>query len=127
MPGVGHMVHMPAHICVRVGRYADAAASNVHAIHTDETFIEGQPQPTVYSLAYYPHNIHFLAFVSTMAGRSAQALEASKTLKGKVNMDVARGVGMLQEMVPYHLLPLGAFGRGDDVLPEPLPPADLRF
>ena len=68
MPGAGHMVHMPAHIYVRVGRYADAAASNVHAIHADETFIEGQKPVTVYSLAYYPHNIHFLAFVSTMAG-----------------------------------------------------------
>ena len=81
MPGVGHMVHMPAHIYVRVGRYNDAAASNVHAIHTDETFIEGQKPVTVYSLAYYPHNIHFLAFVSTMAGRSAQALEAARTLE----------------------------------------------
>lgn len=127
MPGVGHMVHMPAHIYVRVGRYADAAASNVHAIHTDETFIEGQPQPTVYSLAYYPHNIHFLAFVSTMAGRSAQALEASKTLTSKVNMEVAKSVGMLQEMVPYHVLTLTSFGRWDDVLAEPLPPSGLRF
>src|ERR1700694_3478742 len=30
MPGEGHMVHMPAHIYVRVGRYKEAAASNVH-------------------------------------------------------------------------------------------------
>src|SRR5688572_9368311 len=127
MPGVGHMVHMPAHIYVRVGRYKDAAASNVHAIHMDETVIEGLPQPTVYSLAYYPHNIHFLAFVSTMAGKSAQAIEAAKTLKSKVNLDVAKSVGMLQEMVPYHVLTLTTFGRWDDVLAEPLPPADLRF
>lgn len=128
MPGEGHMVHMPAHIYVRVGRYADAAASNVHAIHTDETFIEGIKQnPTVYSLAYYPHNIHFLAFVSTMAGRSAQAIEAAKTLKGKINMDVAEGVGMLQEMVPYYTLTLTTFGKWDDVLAEPLPPATMRF
>jgi tetratricopeptide (TPR) repeat protein len=127
MPGVGHMVHMPAHIYVRVGRYKDAASSNVHAIHTDETFIEGIPQPTVYSLAYYPHNIHFLAFVSSMAGKSAQAIEAARTLKSKVNMDVAKSVGMLQEMVPYYVLTLTTFGRWDDVLAEPLPPADLRF
>lgn len=127
MPGVGHMVHMPAHIYVRVGRYKDAAASNVHAIHMDETVIEGLPQPTVYSLAYYPHNIHFLAFVSTMAGKSAQAIEAAKTLKSKVNLDVAKSVGMLQEMVPYHVLTLTTFGRWDDVLAEPLPPAELRF
>jgi hypothetical protein len=127
MPGVGHMVHMPAHIYVRVGRYKDAAQSNVHAIHSDETFIEGQKQPTVYSLAYYPHNIHFLAFVSTMAGKSAQAIEAARTLKAKVNLDVAKSVGMLQEMVPYYVLTLTTFGRWDDVLAEPLPPAEIRF
>jgi tetratricopeptide (TPR) repeat protein len=128
MPGVGHMVHMPAHIYIRVGRYNDAANSNVHAIHTDETFIEGQNHPvTVYSLAYYPHNIHFLAFASTMAGRSAQALEASKTLKSKVNVDVARQVPMLQEMMPYHVLTLTTFGRWDEVLAEPLPPSDIRM
>jgi tetratricopeptide (TPR) repeat protein len=127
MPGVGHMVHMPAHIYIRVGRYSDAAASNVHAIHSDETFIEGQKPVTVYSLAYYPHNIHFLAFASTMAGRSAQALEAARTLQSKVNLDAARGVPMLQEMVPYHVLTLTTFGRWDDILTEPLPPSDIRM
>jgi tetratricopeptide (TPR) repeat protein len=127
MPGVGHMVHMPAHIYIRVGRYNDAAASNVHAIHTDETFIDGQKPVTVYSLAYYPHNIHFLAFASTLAGRSAQALEAARTLKSKVNLDVARQVDMLQEMVPYYVLTLVTFGRWDDVLAEPLPPSDIRM
>jgi len=127
MPGEGHMVHMPAHIYVRVGRYKDAAASNVHAIHTDETFIEGIKQPTVYSLAYYPHNIHFLAFVSSMAGKSAQAIETARTLKSKINMDVALSVGMLQEMVPYYVLTLTTFGKWDEVLAEPLPPAAMRF
>jgi tetratricopeptide (TPR) repeat protein len=120
------MVHMPAHIYIRVGRYKEAAASNVHAIHTDETFIEGQKPTTVYSLAYYPHNIHFLAFASTMSGQSAQALQAARTLKGKVNLDVARQVPMLQEMVPYYIQTLTTFGRWDDVLAEPLPPADIR-
>jgi len=127
MPGAGHIVHMPAHIYIRVGRYNDAAAANVHAIHTDETFIEGQHPTTVYSLAYYPHNIHFLAFASTMAGRSAQAIEAARTLKSKVNLDVARQVAMLQEMVPYYVLTLTTFGRWDDVLAEPLPPSDIRM
>ena len=127
MPGIGHIVHMPAHIYIRVGRYNDAAASNVHAIHTDETFIEGQKPVSVYSLAYYPHNIHFLAFASTMAGRSAQAIEAARTLKSKVNLDVARQVPMLQDMVPYYVLTLTTFGRWDDVLAEPLPPSDIRM
>jgi tetratricopeptide (TPR) repeat protein len=127
MPGEGHMVHMPAHIYIRVGRWNDAVQANQHAIHTDEVFIEGQHPMGVYPLAYYPHNIHFLAFASTMAGRSVQAIEASNTLTSKVNLDAARQVGMLQEMLPYHALTLTTFGKWDDVLAEPLPPADIRF
>ena len=127
MPGEGHMVHMPAHIYIRVGRWSEAVEANQHAIHSDEAFIEGQHPMGVYPLAYYPHNIHFLAFASTMAGRSAQAIEASQTLTSKVNLDAARQVGMLQEMLPYHALTLTTFGKWDAVLAEPLPPSDLRF
>jgi tetratricopeptide (TPR) repeat protein len=127
MPGEGHMVHMPAHIYIRVGRWNDAIEANQHAIHSDEMFIEGQHPVGVYPLAYYPHNIHFLAFASTMAGRSAQAIEASNTLTSKVNLDAARQVGMLQEMLPYHALTLTTFGKWDEVLAQPLPPEDIRF
>jgi tetratricopeptide (TPR) repeat protein len=127
MPGEGHMVHMPAHIYIRVGRWSDAVQANQHAIHTDEVFIEGQHPRGVYPLAYYPHNIHFLAFASTMAGRSAQAIEASNTLTSKVNLEAARQVGLLQEMLPYHALTLTTFGRWDEVLGESLPPEDIRF
>jgi tetratricopeptide (TPR) repeat protein len=127
MPGEGHMVHMPAHIYIRVGRWNDAVKANQHAIHDDEVFIEGQKPVGVYPLAYYPHNIHFLAFASTMAGRSAQAIEASQTLTSKVNVDAARQVALLQEMLPYHALTLTTFGKWDEVLAEPLPPADIRF
>ena len=127
MPGEGHMVHMPAHIYIRVGRWNDAIQANQHAIHTDEVFIEGQHPMGVYPLAYYPHNIHFLAFASTMAGRSAQAIEAANTLTSKVNLDAARQVGLLQEMLPYHVLTLTTFGKWDGVLAESLPPEDIRF
>ena len=127
MPGEGHMVHMPAHIYIRVGRWNDAAQANQHAIHTDEVFIDGQHPTGVYPLAYYPHNIHFLAFAYTMAGRSAQAIETSKALTSKVNLDAARQVGLLQEMLPYRVLTLTTFGKWDDVLAEPLPPEDIHF
>ena len=39
MPAAGHMVHMPAHIYLRVGRYADAAEANVRAIAADEDYL----------------------------------------------------------------------------------------
>jgi tetratricopeptide (TPR) repeat protein len=127
MPGVGHMVHMPAHIYIRVGRYNAAVESNVHAVHTDETYIEGQKPQGVYPIGYYPHNLHFLAFASTMAGRSAQALEAARTLQTKTNLEVARVAPMVQSFVPFLPLTLVNFGRWEDVLAQPLPPADLKY
>jgi tetratricopeptide (TPR) repeat protein len=39
MPAAGHIVHMPAHIYIRVGRYADAAEANLRAIAADEDYL----------------------------------------------------------------------------------------
>lgn len=125
MPGDGHMVHMPAHIYIRVGRYAEAIQSNVHAVHTDETYIEGQRPVGVYPLGYYPHNLHFLSFAATMSGQSKTAIDAAGKLGEKTNLDVARQVGMLQPFITFRALTLVTFGRWQDVLAAPLPPADI--
>jgi len=127
MPGVGHMVHMPAHIYIRVGRYNEAVESNEHAVHTDEVYIEGQRPQGVYPLAYYPHNLHFLSFAATMAGRSAEAIDAARSLEAKANLDAARVVPMIQSFVPFLDLTLVTFGRWDDLLAHPLPPSDLKY
>jgi hypothetical protein len=58
----------------------------VHAIHDDETFIEGQHPTSVYSLAYYPHNITSSPSLDH-GGRSKQALAAARQLKSKVNLE----------------------------------------
>ena len=127
MPGDGHMVHMAAHIYIRVGRYNDAIESNVHAIHTDETYIEDQHPMGVYPIGYYPHNLHFLSFAGTMAGRGTMAIDAARKLVSKADLKVARQVPMVQSFVPFLDLTLVTFGRWDDVLQQPLPPADLQY
>jgi tetratricopeptide (TPR) repeat protein len=40
-PGAGHLVHMPAHIYLRVGRYSDASIANQDAIKADEAYFAG--------------------------------------------------------------------------------------
>ena len=78
-------------------------------------------------MGYYPHNYHFLAFASMMAGRSAEAIDAARHLVGAVPPDVARMVAAMEQMPPYaHFTPV-TFGRWDDVLKEPMPPSDLRM
>jgi tetratricopeptide (TPR) repeat protein len=127
MPAAGHIVHMPGHIYIRVGRYNDAVEANVHAVHADETYIADQRPQGIYPLAYYPHNYHFMAFAATMAGRSAQAIQAARNVVRNVPVDVAAVVPELQLLVPFVHLTLASFGRWDEVLAEPTPPASLRF
>ena len=41
VPGAGHLVHMPAHIYLRTGRYNDASVANENAIKADEAYFAG--------------------------------------------------------------------------------------
>ena len=127
MPGAGHLVHMPAHIYIRVGRYSDAIAANEHAIHADEVFIEGQKPQGLYPLAYYPHNHHFMAFAATLAGKSALAIEAAKRTAATTRVEVAKQVPLLEPYLHYPYLTLVTFGRWDELLAMPLPPGDLAY
>ena len=61
IPGSGHLVHMPAHIYARVGRYHDAVIANQKAVEADNAYLAAcRPGPGVYPLGYVPHNHHFL-------------------------------------------------------------------
>ena len=70
VPGSGHLVHMPAHLYWRVGRYHDAAEANVRAAAVDEAYIAQCNAQGFYPAMYYPHNIHFLWAAASMEGRS---------------------------------------------------------
>ena len=85
LPAAGHMVHMPAHIYQRVGRYADAIKSNQLAIAADEDYISQCRAQGLYPMAYYPHNIHFLWFAATFDGQSALAIKSARELAAKID------------------------------------------
>jgi tetratricopeptide (TPR) repeat protein len=128
MPGAGHIVHMPAHIYIRVGRYDDAIQANVHAVHTDETFIMDTGPTGIYPAFYYPHNYHFLSFASMHGGQGQRALETAREAAAKMSHDLARAFGPeAARMLAHPHLTLTAFGRWDETLAEPMPPADIPF
>ncbi len=125
MPGAGHIVHMPGHVYIRVGRYADAVRANEHAVHTDESYIHDQRPEGIYPSGYYPHNYHFLTFAATMAGMSAEAVEGARKVSVKVPLDIAKEVYWVQSAIVMPQLTMVTFGRWDDALAEPMPRADL--
>ncbi len=127
MPGSGHLVHMPSHIYLRVGRYADASKANVDAIVADEDYIAQCQAQGLYPIGYYPHNIHFLWASSTLEGRSDVALDAATKVAAKVPVDLAREIGALQSFLATPLFAQVRFGRWQDILTTPPPAADLHF
>ena len=123
MPAAGHMVHMPAHIYLRVGRYADAAEANVRAIAADEDYLAQCQAQGLYPISYYPHNLHFLWAAATLEGRSAVAIEAAQQVAAKVPHHHAGAVAWTTDFPVTPWLAYVRFGRWQQMLTEPAPPS----
>ena len=127
MPAAGHLVHMPAHIYIRVGRYDDAVTSNQRAIAADLDYIAQCNAQGLYPVAYYPHNIHFLWASATFGGRAELAIESADDLAGEVPAELAPTLAFLQNYLATPLFARVRFGRWQEVLETPRPPAGQTF
>jgi tetratricopeptide (TPR) repeat protein len=120
VPAAGHLVHMPAHIYIRVGDYAAAARSNQQAIAADEAYIKKYDVKGVYAMMYYPHNIHFLAAARCFQGRAADAKQAADQLAEHVRPHV-ESMPMLEGFLLMQPMVLVRFNRWDEILAAKLP------
>ncbi len=130
MPGAGHVVHMPSHIFVRVGRYADASESNARAIKADVQYIAQCSAQGIYPLRYYPHNIHFFAWTSGIEGRSADSITAAKELAEQARPGDLEDKNMRAASQDFTVFPLYAlthFGKWDEILDYPEPEDEFLF
>lgn len=123
MPAAGHIVHMPSHIFIRVGRYEDAAKANIAAIAADEDYISQCYSQGMYPLGYFPHNIHFLWSAASLLGNSETAIEAAKKTAEKVPVGMMNTLTFLQDYYSTPLLAYVRFGKWNDILtiPDPSP------
>ena len=127
MPAAGHMVHMPAHIYIRVGRYADAAEANVRAIAADEDYLAQCQAQGLYPVSYYPHNLHFLWAAATLEGRSAVAIDAARQVAEKTPHHHAGKLAWTADFPVTPLLAYARFGQWRRILTEPAPPANQPY
>ena len=121
VPGSGHLVHMPSHIFIRVGRYADASDANQRAIAADEAYFDMAPEPDFYSL-YFLHNIHFLAYSAMMEGRYEVAMQAARKIEQRIPPKFLKDyVEIADGFMPTSLLVMIRFGKWQEILEEPEP------
>jgi len=127
MPAAGHMVHMPSHIYFRVGRYADAEEVNVNAVVADRAYMARRKPSDIYQMLYHPHNIDFIWHAASMQGRRAQTLRAAREFAATTPVEMARKVSDMEIALTAPIFALVRFGRWEEALREPAPPADLPF
>jgi len=131
IPGSGHLVHMPAHIYTRVGRYHDAVVANQKAIAADDAYLATcTPAPGVYPLGYVPHNHHFLWWASSMEGASARALAAADETAKRANIPDLIGQPGFEFLQDFYATPIKAkvqFGRWDELVAMPRPADNLPY
>ena len=126
MPSAGHLVHMPSHIYIRVGRYKDAVLANQKAILADEDYISQCYAQGMYPLGYYPHNIHFLWSASSLLGNSELAIDAAKKTAEKVPVGEMKELHFLQNFAATPLLAYTRFGKWNDILTYPKPNDSIK-
>lgn len=76
-----HLVHMPAHIYYRVGRWKDSMRVNIAAARADEEWIRSSGDRGLVRYGYYPHNVHFIVTSAQMAGDMATAIREAGRLE----------------------------------------------
>jgi tetratricopeptide (TPR) repeat protein len=132
IPGSGHLVHMPAHIYARVGRWHDAVLANQAAIAADNAYLAmcGRTAKGVYPLGYVPHNPHFLWFAASMEGASKLAQDAAQQTAQRVNLPELMRQPGFAGLQHYWMTPWFdnvRFGRWDELRKTANPAPDLPY
>ena len=123
LPIGGHMVHMPAHIFVRVGDYQRAIDNNLRSLAVDKEFAQHWGDLPLPSIGTYPlsHKIHaghaldFVRYAATMQGSSELAIKSAKQMAEAISQH-GTPMGRTQKRVAAPWVTLKIFGQWDELL-----------
>ena len=123
LPIGGHVVHMPAHIFVRVGDYQRAIDNNLRSLAVDKEFAQHWGDLPLPSIGTYPlsHKIHaghaldFVRYAATMQGSSELAIKSAKQMAEAISQH-GTPMGRTQKRVAAPWVTLKIFGQWDELL-----------
>jgi tetratricopeptide (TPR) repeat protein len=116
MPEAGHLVHMPAHIFQRIGRYEDAAEANRRGAAADLVYVGKTHPPDYYPVMYTAHNYQFLAFSAAMEGRRAETIAAADNSRKAVSDEMLLAMPGADWYVAEMYTARVRFGLWDEIL-----------
>jgi len=127
MPGAGHVVHMPAHVYLRLGRYHESAEQSAHAGVVEHKYWAGGNEPEGYAAESYAHTLHFLWASLVMEGRRNESMKVARELPMIVTEDEGRKDMVKSLYLSTPIWSMIRFGQWSDLLREPAPPKNLRL
>lgn len=118
-PALGHMVHMPSHIDIRVGHWHEAEIANRKAIIADTAYRKAAGKLGLYR-GYITHNYHMFTFAAMMLGQGDLAIKTMDEGVAVIPKDWAKEYASLVD--GFMVMPISVrvrFGRWEEVLHAP--------
>lgn len=126
-PTAGHLVHMPAHIYYRVGRWKDSMRVNIDAARADEQWINRTGDKGLVRYGYYPHNVHFIVTSAQMAGDMPTAMRESTKLAKLLDPTISAQIAWIQAVNSAPYFTAAQFGSPAQILAMKAPDARLPY
>lgn len=125
IPDSGHLNHMPSHLDILVGDYAQAVAANTDAIRADEMFLRREGPMNFYTL-YRSHDYHFRLYAAMFSGQSRVAFETVLWLEATISDELLRienppMADWLESFLAMRVHAYIRFGRWHDLIGLELP------
>lgn len=123
IPIVGHVVHMPSHIYIRVGQYEKALEQNIRSQKVDKEFAKIWGDLPLPNLGTYPlsHKIHsghaldFVRYAASVQGNYDLASESAWTMANSIkDKQIMIMQGQKRVAAPWQVLK--TFGKWDEIL-----------
>ena len=126
-PTAGHLVHMPAHIYYRLGRWKDSMRLNVDAARADEAWIKATGDKGMVRYGYYPHNVHFIVTSAQMAGDMPTAMREARKLAQILDPTTSAQIAWIQAVNAAPYFTAAQFAPPAEILAMKRPDARLPY
>jgi tetratricopeptide (TPR) repeat protein len=126
-PGAGHLVHMPAHIYYRLGRWKDSIRVNVAGARADEAYIKASGDKGLVRYGYYPHNVHFIVTSAQMAGDMPTAIREARKLSEILDPATSAQIAWIQAINAAPYFAASQFAAPGQVLAMKAPDSRLPY
>ncbi len=124
-PTAGHLVHMPAHIYLRLGRWQDSIRVNVAAARADEAYFKASGDNGLFRYGYYPHNVHFIVASAQMAGDMNTAIREAQRLGTLLDPETSSKIAWIQAIHAAPFFAAAQFASPAQILA--MGPPDVRL